>query len=466
MKVLFPLPSKLVCSCPLALMTDKADILILGATGYTGGLIARYLSAHPQRSQFTLAVGARSPEKLKILVQELALPASVKLVKVDVTNLDEVDAAVMQTRVVINTVGPYWLWGTPVVRACVRHGVHYVDLTGETVWVHKLILELDYYATKTGAIIVPACGFDSMPSDISAYLANKTLKSLGPSSTGEYLDAGNSLSAQQFIGGISGGTVSTAMVVFGKVPKRALKEAGRPYSTSPVVGIRPAFRFLYDLPVPGSKTLTGALFFMAPSNKSVVQRTFGLFELQKRENKDNESALLSYGPRFCYDEFMVTSGPISAVIFTVALVIGFGMLLCKPIRNFIHILLPQSGDGPTDEQMQKGFLKVTNITTSSSAPPVEVKTVIKGKGDPGYLLSALMISESALCFLLPPVSAGTSPSLTPKDNVHALPALGRQGGVLTTMTAFGDELIRRLEETGRFEFSSSVVEDTESRKRV
>lgn len=102
-------------------MSDKSDILLLGATGYTGGLITRYLSAHPQRSQFTLALGARSPQKLNKLVQDLDLPESVKTVQVDVTKPDEVDAAVKGARVVINTVGPYWLWGTPVVRYALSH---------------------------------------------------------------------------------------------------------------------------------------------------------------------------------------------------------------------------------------------------------------------------------------------------------------------------------------------------------
>ena len=143
-------------------MSDKSDIFVLGATGFTGNLITRYLSAHPQRSQFSLALGARSPKKLKALVNKLNLSeSSVKLVQVDVTDEGDVERAVRSTRVVINTVGPYWLWGTPVVRyvsrefmnyfvtypffiinrSCVRNGVHYVDLTGETHWIKKIIQE-------------------------------------------------------------------------------------------------------------------------------------------------------------------------------------------------------------------------------------------------------------------------------------------------------------------------------------
>ena len=98
-------------------MSDKSDILVLGATGFTGNLITRYLSVHPQRSQFSLALAARSPKKVKALVEKLNLSeSSVKLVQVDVTNEGDVEWAVRSTRVVINTVGPYWFWGTPVVR--------------------------------------------------------------------------------------------------------------------------------------------------------------------------------------------------------------------------------------------------------------------------------------------------------------------------------------------------------------
>ena len=147
-------------------MSDKSDILVLGATGFTGNLITRYLSVHPQRSQFSLALGARSPRKLNALVKKLNLSEpSVKLVLVDVTDEVDVERAVCSARVVINTVGPYWLWGTPVVRyvstefmkyfvnwfmpdiifffarSCVRNGVHYVDLTGETHWTKKIIRE-------------------------------------------------------------------------------------------------------------------------------------------------------------------------------------------------------------------------------------------------------------------------------------------------------------------------------------
>jgi len=152
-------------------------------------------------------------------------------------------------------------------------------------------------------------------------------------------------------------------------------------------------------------------------------------------------------------------------VYTVAMIFGVGMLLVNPTRYFLKKMLPQSGEGPSEEQMRKGFFKVTNITASTSSPPVQVKTVIKGRGDPGYSSTAVMIAESALCFLLPLVSESRNVIDNKKDNLHALPPLAKKGGILTPMTAFGDVLIRRLEETGRFEFSSSIVGDDISQGR-
>jgi short subunit dehydrogenase-like uncharacterized protein len=116
------------------------DILLLGATGFTGRLVARYLAAHPQRGRFTWAVVARSRTKLEALAKELKLSREVALVILDVTNEEDVQRIIKTARVVINTVGPFHRYGTPVVRACVRNAVHYVDTTGETPWIRDIIM--------------------------------------------------------------------------------------------------------------------------------------------------------------------------------------------------------------------------------------------------------------------------------------------------------------------------------------
>lgn len=139
----------------------------------------------------------------------------------------------------------------------------------------------DYLATKTGSIIVPACGFDSVPSDISAHLANKTLKALGPDGSGEYLSIGDCTSGVAFKGGVSGGTIASAITAMEQVPRRFRRESMRPYSLSPFQGSRsPFFRSVYSLFIPGEKPIRGGLWIMAASNRGIVQRTFGLLQTQ------------------------------------------------------------------------------------------------------------------------------------------------------------------------------------------
>ncbi|KAF8624483.1 hypothetical protein AX17_007112 [Amanita inopinata Kibby_2008] len=451
------------------------DIIVLGATGFTGRLISRYLAAHPQHDKFTWAIAGRSRTKLDTLVKDLELPPKVAVVKLDVTDEQEVERVVKTTRVVINTVGPFYRWGTPVVRACVRNSVHYVDLTGETPWIRDIIKEFDYAATKTGAIIVPSCGMDSIPSDISAYLSNRTLKSIPESSqmdnTRNAIFATTSTTAYNLKGGISGGTLGTIMTIIEEVDGNQLKYSRRPYSISPVVGTPiKSFQALYNLAIPGEATIVGGHFFMRGANTAIVQRTFGLLELQAIEEEKKRPApakdILTtvrkqrYGPLFKYDEFLVTSSAWQAGLLSLAVVIGFiSLYAISPIRWLLKKYMPQPGEGPSDEFMKQGYLIGTNLTTSASDPPTQVKSVLKLKGDPGYLLTAVMISESALSLLLPPPSADSLETTTTYSAIPTLPALAQKGGVLTPMTAFGDVLICRLEDTGLFEFSSSVVRE-------
>ncbi|KAG6878860.1 hypothetical protein C0992_007065 [Termitomyces sp. T32_za158] len=406
------------------------DIVVFGATGL-----------------FSFAIAARSQSKLHTLVQEFKIPSSIDTIQVDVTDFKSVEAAVRSARVVINTVGPYWRWGTPVVKACAKNGVHYVDLTGESVWIKDIINQFDYLATKTGAIIVPSCGYDSVPSDVSAYLSNKTLKAYG-----DY-DVATSMSGQKLQGGISGGTLNTIFTILEDVPRDKLRDSAKDFSLSPVMGgASPVFQFLYKQFIPGNTTVFGSFFLMAPGNKKLVQRTFGLLELQKitaaQPGSSSEAAKLarreSYGPSFAYDEFLVMSSRFSAMAFSAVFMTGF-MLLARlsPLRWLLKKIVLAPGSGPSEEAMEKGFFETINHTTSTSTPPVHVKTIFKGDRDPGYALTAIMIAESALSLLLPPISKSVPPSKTSLP--EGLPDLAKRGGILTPMTAFGDVLITRQE---------------------
>ncbi|KAJ7133739.1 Saccharopine dehydrogenase-domain-containing protein [Mycena crocata] len=422
-------------------MSTKSDILLLGATGFTGRLIAQYLANHRDSGSFTLALGARSKSRLDALVSELGLGSAVRLQVVDVTSPEQVDAAVATAKVVINTVGPFWTWGTPVVQACVKHGVHYVDLTGETAWIKRIVTTFHYAATKTGAIIVPSCGFDSVPGDITAYLSSKTLRAI----SGEPVDIDTSVSAYVIKGGISGGTISTAITGIEEIPRREQTIARAQYSISPVIGTpTPPGPLIYRLFLADTqKTLVGGFWFMRGPNRAVVQRSWGLMETQAAYDRTQ----LHYGPAFKYDEFLVTGGAFRALVLTFGLAVSFGALMITPIRWLLKKVLPKSGDGPSESVRNSGFMKVTNVTTAVASPanpvPIQVKTVMTGQGDPGYSFTSVIISEAALSLVL------AAPG--------ALPAIGRRGGVLTPATALGDVLVERLAASGRVTFESKVV---------
>ncbi|KAJ7251141.1 Saccharopine dehydrogenase-domain-containing protein [Mycena haematopus] len=421
-------------------MSSKPSVLVLGATGFTGKLITEYLAGHKDNAAFTLALGARSKSRLDALAASLDLGTAVELHVVDTTRQDELEAVVKTATVVVNTVGPFYLWGTPVVQACVKHGVHYVDLTGETHWIKRIITTCHYAATKTGAIIIPSCGLDSLPADIIAYISSKTLRD----HSGQPVDIDTSTSAYSMRGGMSGGTIGTGITTIEKVPAEELRVSRQEYSISPCVG-KPSPRrpLVYRLFLPDTgKTLTGAKYFMAHSDRSVVQRSWGLLEAEAAQDK----SYVRYGPAFKYDEFLVTGSAVRAVLMTLGMAIGLGIILTTPLRWLLKKVLPQPGEGPSESVRNNGFLKVTNLTTALPSPgaaPLQVKTVMVGQGDPGYKLTSVLISEAAL-----------SLALVARD---ALPAIGRRGGVLTPATALGDVLVDRLATSGRITFESKVV---------
>ncbi|KAL0957916.1 hypothetical protein HGRIS_000097 [Hohenbuehelia grisea] len=459
------------------------DILVLGATGFTGKLVSQYLFTHPQfvaspsarersssEKTFTFAIGARSSKRLEDVAVSLKEPSlytedstepypssdrleaalsAIPRVIVDVTDPESLDAAVRHAKVVINTVGPYWRWGTPVVRACVHHGVHHVDLTGEAPWVKEIINQFDYLATKSRAIIVPACGMDSIPSDIGVFLSSRTLQRVKPNSL-----ISSSISAYKIGGGISGGTISTGIVSFEEVPKDKRRIAARPCAlspceASPAARARPGFRFIYRLPYISPRML-GAFFIMSSANRPIVERSWGLLEVEARSKSKTSGAsggdVPRYGPNFVYDECLQTKSTFAAVCVSLGVaVVGACLLLFSPARWLVKKFATAPGQGPSDETMRNGFIKLTNVTTSDSNPPTVIQSTMRGRGDPGYSLTGIMLSESALSLLL---------------EHDRLPALAKRGGVLTTATAIGDVLIERLEKVPgkRFSFESEEVD--------
>ncbi|KAG9114244.1 hypothetical protein FRC07_007678 [Ceratobasidium sp. 392] len=420
-------------------MSDKEfDILIIGATGYTGRLVVEYLSNHKLSPSLRIALGGRTLSKVKELTYD---HDNFHPIHVDVNDDRSVWDAVQKTRVVINLAGPYRPRGSTVVRACALHGVHYVDLAGEPHWLVEIIEQYDYLAHRKGACIVPCCGFDSIPSDLACYLGMKSLE-------GKIFGSGvprplsiTSVSSFRVKGGISGGTAASIFDLLESVPKEK-RSVGRGWGLIPgPAGFSAAPRFLYTLPQL-RPTIYGGFFPMSPVNEAIVRRSWGILERRRRES----TPFPFPAPTFSYHEFLRMRGPISSIAFSLAFFLfGVSMALLPPVRWIAKRLMPKSGEGPSEEELKNGWLEVVNVT---EAEGMSAKSVIKGDGDPGYGLTSVMVAECALLLL-------DTSKLTP---------LAREGGILTPTTAFGDELVKALEGTGKFHSSSELSIPEEQKK--
>lgn len=296
--------------------------------------------------------------------------------------------------------------------ACARNGVHYVDLNGEPAWSRKIIHEYDYLATKTHAIIVAACGYDSIPSDYSVYLSAKTLRTTAPD-----LFVGKSTTVHSASGGVSGGTINTALTTLDSVPRKVLEDSSEPYALSPIVsstkigGLPLGFKFRYKLTVPGlNENYIGCFFPMSSANTGLVQRTFGLLELYERDckffvtisekcsrtnfisDKDKKSHLqIHYGPQFLYEEFLNTKGSITAVLISSSIVFIVTLLMIKPVRPFSFHFPPSSSICSSVSLPEKSFLNQDKALpnrpcTKDSSKPLTLRLQLH----PTYLLSLPM----------------------------------------------------------------------------
>ncbi|KAI8978342.1 Saccharopine dehydrogenase-domain-containing protein [Trametes punicea] len=435
------------------------DLLIVGATGFTGRLVTRYLNSHPQRASYTLALGVRSKSKGEALKQNLRLADDVGLVQLDVARYDQVEAAVKDAKVVINAVGPYWKSGEGVVRACAVHGKKYVDFTGEVHFIRNIIIHYDYLATTTGAIIVPACGLDSVPADLMVHLSNKTLKrALGPD-----VELGLSETFYSVDIKFSGGSHATRVSNLTEGARKRMQEARTDYALSPVHGA-PSPDLHTPKPIPfSSPPKYGTFYLMAYIDRAIVQRTFGLNQLMRHASrtlygdkraKESEAQfrMLAYGPQFRYAEYLVddSGSYVWAWLFSWFMFIYRMLLTLAPIRWLYEKVSLKPGEGPSDEEIEKGSFTATNYTVTASRPETWAKTVVRGQGDAAYLLTALMTAECALGLLL-------------EDD--SLPVTARPGGVLTPATALGEVLVRRLQATGKMQFESEIVTGGEESRK-
>jgi len=404
------------------------DIVVFGATGFVGKLLAEYLANHAPTGT-RIALAGRSQEKLEKTRTEL--PAAARdwpLVTADSSDEDALRAMARDARVVATTVGPYRKYGKALVDACIAEGTDYCDLTGEVLFVHET-KQRHEEAEKSGAKIVHSVGFDSIPSDLGVYLVHEKAKEDG---AGELTDTKLVVTAMK--GGASGGTIASmkGMIDEAKTDQQARRTIGDPYALCHDRSAEPDGRDESDRRGVGKDDDLDQWvgpFVMAQYNTRIVRRSNSLLGH-------------AYGKGFRYQEVTgLGSGPLAPAK-GAALAGGLGALAgglaLAPTRKVLDKVLPDPGEGPSEEVREKGFFKIKiHARTSSGAKYV---ARVEAQGDPGYKATALMMGESALCLAL---------------DGDKLPD---RAGILTPATAMDGALVERLRAAG---MTLSVERDTE-----
>ena len=330
------------------------DIVVFGATGFVGRLVAEYLVAHAPAG-VRVGLAGRSRTKLEALGLDCPLV---------VADADDPGELARSARVVCTTVGPYWPNGLKLVDACVEAGTSYCDLTGEVLFAHASVQRHDR-ARQTGARIVHSVGFDSIPSDLGTYLLFDA--------AGQLQDT--TLVVKALKGGFSGGTFASMK---GQIDAMRTDRGRRKVIFDPhALGgddTTPDLRAVTRDPELG---WIGP-FVMATYNTRIVRRS---------------AELLRYGPDFRYREVSAYSNPVIAFGFTAGLGALAGGLAFAPTRKLLDKVLPEPGEGPSEKARENGFFRIEVHGAGRVAK-------VAAKGDPGYKATAVMMGESALCLAL------------------------------------------------------------------
>jgi short subunit dehydrogenase-like uncharacterized protein len=398
------------------------DLVLFGATGFVGRLVARHLCQYAP-PDIRIAVAGRDPARLGSLLERIGgAAAQWPVLFADSAHAGSLNRLAASTRVVATTVGPYAMRGLPLVGACVHHGTHYVDLTGELLFVRESIDCFHEEAIATGAKIVHGCGFDSVPSDLVAHLAASQAR----------IDDTGTLSTVRSVvamrGGFSGGTLASMVGQLDAIrhDRQARALVDDPYALSPDRDAEPD----HEGPHGSGQPCHGieyderldrwvGPFVMAAFNEPMVRRS-------------NALTGWSYGRDLDYREFQVmgsgASGHVKAHLLAAGPSLVAGLLSMPPSRFLMDRLLPSPGEGPDAIRRANGFFRMRGYVQTSQGTRY-VATVAAAR-DPGYDATAVMIGQSALALA---------------EDEDRLPD---RYGVLTPATAFGDHLVDRLWDHG------------------
>jgi short subunit dehydrogenase-like uncharacterized protein len=369
------------------------DVVVFGATGFTGALTAEYLAGAAGVGRW--AIAGRSPDKLEAVRERLS--TDVPMIVADVNDPASMRAMAESARVVISTVGPYIHYGEPLVAACAAAGTHYADLTGEPEFVDLMWLRHHEQAQRTGAKLVHSCGFDSIPYDLGALYSVSALPEGVPIKLEGFVRAGGTL---------SGGSRHSAVHIMARL-RQGRQVAGQRQRLE----TRPDGRRVRGIvAAPHRDELAGGWALPAPTIDPVTVLR-------------SARALERYGPDFSYGHYFVVKRlPVAAGL--VAGVGGMAALAQLPPTRNLLLKLSDPGDGPSPEQRAKGWFSVKFRGEGGGR---RIVTEVSG-GDPGYGETSKMLAEAALCL--------------------AHDDLPERSGQLTPAVAMGQALIDRLVAAG------------------
>ena len=396
------------------------DVIVWGASGFTGKLVAEYLfNKYGSNNDLKWAIAGRDYSKLELVRDEVAN----RLIPIVIANSDDIQSLnlmIKRTRVICTTVGPYAKYGSKLVSSCVNNQTHYCDLAGEVQWIRKMIDEYHEIAKANGTKIVNSCGFDSIPSDLGVYFIQKQ-------SLEKYKQKAKHIKMRVAgaKGGISGGTYESLSNVSKEAysDKDIFKVVIDPYGLNPLGELNGLDKYdlrkiIYDK---ASDSWIGP-FVMAAINTKIVRRS-------------NALSGYAYGKDFMYDEATLSGKGLKGKFRAYVSALPLALLMsAKPgsfLKKIIDIILPKPGEGPNKDKRESGFYNLRFYITLEDQSNAFAKVV--GDMDPGYGSTSKMLGESAVCLA--------------KD------ILPDSSGVLTPSIAMGDAILDRLQKNAGLSFS-------------
>lgn len=390
------------------------DVVLYGATGFVGRQTAAYFARHGRGLRWALA--GRSADKLEAVKRACGVGAEqAGILVANAHDVQALEALAKSAKVVLSTAGPFALFGSPLVAACVKHGVHYVDITGETPWVRSLIEQHHQQAERDGTRIIPCCGFDSVPSDLGTWLVTQALRQ-------KYAEPCDRVKACFSLrGGFNGGTLASALNMLDSGQRQALAE---PFLLNPPTQQHPRLDAAHADPIAPHRDADFDAwlgpFMMGPVNTRVVRRS---------------AALLGYGADFHYQEYQRFGTGAAAALMAAGFSFGMGAtqgaMLLAPVRKLARAVAPAPGEGPSEGSMDRGSFRCDLIGHGVSGRAVRGR--IADQGDPGNRATTKFVCEAALALV---------------HDQAQLPGGPERGGVLTPASGLGDVLARRLRAAG------------------